>query len=243
LTRSSTSGRPAEPQRRRAACASPRISTILVDDHELVRKGVRSLLESEADIAVVGEAADGREAVAMAARLRPDVVVLDIAMPRLNGLEAARRILDVWPKARMLVLSAHCDEEFVDGFMALGAAGYVLKHTSLEVLATAIRTVRAGKPYFCPSISRYILDATSPRIGPRRAPSARLTSREAEVLQFVAEGRANKQTAVQLGISIKTVEKHRQSLMAKLHIHDVAGLTRYAIAVGAIAGRDRIGAC
>ncbi len=175
----------------------------------------------------------------MALSLRPDVIVMDIAMPQLNGIEAARQILDAWPAARLLVLSAHGDEEYVERFLALGVAGYVLKQSSLDILATAIREVHAGKPYFCPLVSGSGHQASGNRIGPKAAPPARLTPREAEVLQLIAEGKANKQSAAQLGISIKTVEKHRQSLMTKLDIHDVAGLTRYAIAIGSIEGRNR----
>jgi DNA-binding NarL/FixJ family response regulator len=228
--------------RRRADAqrASLQISTLLVDDHTLIRQGVRVLLEAEDDIVVVGEAQDGRQAVEMARRLHPDVVVMDIAMPLLNGLEATRQILDSAPATRVLILSAHSDEEYVDRVTGLGAAGYVLKQSSLEDLAAAIRTAAAGRIYVSPSIARRPRRSTAgpPRGKPSQAPM-QLTSREAEVLQLVAEGKANKQTAAQLGISIKTVEKHRQGLMRKLDIHDVAGLTRYAIAVGSIEGRDR----
>jgi DNA-binding NarL/FixJ family response regulator len=215
-----------------------------VDDHELVRRGLRSLLAAEDDLAVVGEAEDGRQAVSMALDLRPDVIVMDIAMPLLNGLEATRQILEALPASRVLILTAHSDEEYVDRVTALGAVGYVLKQSSLEDLATAIRTARAGRPWFSPSISpsRHARPGKT-SAAPNEPPTPRpvLTSRETEVLQLVAEGKANKQTAAQLGISIKTVEKHRQSLMAKLDIHDVAGLTRHAIAVGIIEGRDRNG--
>jgi DNA-binding NarL/FixJ family response regulator len=214
----------------------PKIATLLVDDHELVRRGLRALLEAEDDIAVVGEARDGRQAVAMAVDLRPDVVVMDIAMPLLNGLEATRQILAALPAVRVLILTAHSDEEYVDRVTRLGAVGYVLKQSSLEDLAGAIRTARAGAPFFSPSLSR-----SAHHGGVATPPKPVLTSRETEVLQLIAEGKANKQTGAQLGISVKTVEKHRQSLMAKLDIHDVAGLTRHAIAVGIIEGRDRNG--
>jgi DNA-binding NarL/FixJ family response regulator len=229
--------------RARATRPSPKISALLVDDHTLIRQGVRVLLEAEQDIEVVGEAGDGRQAVSMVEDLRPDVVVMDIAMPLLNGIEATRQILDLVPTTRVLVLSAHSDEEYVERAMELGAAGYVLKQSSLEDLATAIRTARAGKRYVSPSITRHRHRRSSAGSGARSGPptpvSVRLTSREAEVLQLVAEGKANKQSAAVLRISIKTVEKHRQSLMTKLDIHDVAGLTRYAIAIGSIEGRDR----
>lgn len=202
------------------------------------------LLEAEADITVVGEAQNGRQAVAMVDRLRPDVVVMDIAMPLLNGLEATRQILDSVPATRVLILSAHSDEEYVDRVMGLGAAGYVLKQSSLEDLATAIRAARAGETYVSPPIGWRARGARGRQPSAERGPvapsSLSLTPREAEVLQLVAEGKANKQTAAELRISIKTVEKHRQHLMTKLDIHDVAGLTRYAIAIGSIEGRDRV---
>jgi DNA-binding NarL/FixJ family response regulator len=216
---------------------------VLVDDHTIIRRGLRVLLEAEADMAVVGEAQDGRQAVEMVLRLRPDVVVMDIAMPLLNGLEATRQILEAVPKTRVLILSAHSDEEYVERVTGLGAAGYVLKQSSLEDLSLAIRTAHAGKIYVSPSISlrsrRRVAEPPRKRSGVLEKVPMRLTSREAEVLQLIAEGKANKQTAAELGISIKTVEKHRQSLMTKLDIHDVAGLTRYAIAIGSIEGRDR----
>jgi DNA-binding NarL/FixJ family response regulator len=226
-----------------AAKTSPKITTLLVDDHTLIRQGVRVLLESEDDIEVVGEAEDGRRAVEMVEKLRPDVVVMDIAMPMLNGIEATRQILDAVPTTRVLILSAHSDEEYVERVTGLGAAGYVLKQSSLEDLATAIRTAKAGRIYISPSIAdrarRGVALAPGETSRPPTPPATRLTSREAEVLQLVAEGKANKQTAAALRISIKTVEKHRQSLMTKLDIHDVAGLTRYAISIGSIEGRDR----
>jgi DNA-binding NarL/FixJ family response regulator len=222
-----------------AVARAPKIRVLLVDDHTLIRQGVRVLLEAEDEIVVVGEAEDGRQAVEMTLRLRPHVVVMDIAMPLLNGIEATRQILAALPTTRVLVLSAHSDEEYVERVTDLGAAGYVLKQSSLEDLATAIRTARAGRTYVSPSISRR-------GHRPDRTPGAtgatlpkRLSAREAEVLQLVAEGKANKQTAIELGISIKTVEKHRNGLMHKLDIHDVAGLVRYAIAVGIIEGRNR----
>jgi len=207
-----------------------RITVLLAEDHLVVREGLRALLKSESDIEVVGEARDGRRAVQLTKALLPAVVVMDIAMPLLNGLEATRQILKAVPATRILILSAHSDDEYVEQTAALGAAGYLIKQTSADRLAKAIRDVHAGKTVFSPTISRRLLDRH------QRSPSgiARLSSREVEVLQLIAEGKANKQAASELGISIKTIEKHRQNLMSKLNIHDTAGLTRYAIAAGVI---------
>ena len=213
------------------------ITVLLAEDHMIVREGLLALLKLEADIQVIGEAENGRQAVAMAATLRPDVVVMDIAMPLLNGLEATRQILHAVPTTRVLVLSAHSDDAYVEQVMALGGAGYLIKQTASHVLPAAIREVFAGRPFFSPSISkrRYHHQRRAKAIGdlPKKD-AAHLTSREMEVLQLIAEGKANKETADELGISIKTVEKHRQKVMEKLNIHDTASLTRYAISAGII---------
>ena len=214
-----------------------RITVLLAEDHEIVREGLRTLLETEGDIAVVGEAATGRQAVSLARKLRPAVVVMDIAMPWLNGLEATRQILKAVPATRVLILSAHSDDAYVEQVIAMGAAGYLIKQTSARVLSRAIREVHAGRMFFSPGIAKRFdrRDQQSPpRAGQLKRQIARLTSREAEVLQRIAEGAANKQIAAGLGISIKTVEKHRDHLMQKLNIHDTAGLTRYAISAGII---------
>jgi DNA-binding NarL/FixJ family response regulator len=227
--------------RRADAESGPKITTLLVDDHKMIRQGVRALLKAEDDIVVVGEAQDGREAVAMVKKLRPDVVVMDVAMPMLNGIEATRQILVAAPKTRVIVLSAHSDDEFVASVMELGAAGYLLKQSTLESLAAAIRAAKAGGAFFGPGFTpggRVPGTPDASRTPPTPAPPW-LTAREAEVLQLIAEGRANAESAAELRISVKTVEKHRQSLMTKLDIHDVAGLTRYAVAIGSIEGRDR----
>jgi len=213
------------------------ITVLLAEDHVIVREGLRALLKLESDIQVVGEAENGREAVAMASKLTPDVIVMDIAMPQLNGLEATRQILHANPGTKVLVLSAHGDDAYVEQVMALGAAGYLIKQTAAHVLAAAIREVHQGKPFYSPSISerRFHHQQRAKAMGdlPKKDP-AQLTSREMEVLQLVAEGKANKETADVLHISIKTVEKHRQKVMEKLNIHDTASLTRYAIASGII---------
>ena len=214
-----------------------RITVLLAEDHMIVREGLRTLLETEGDIQVVGEAETGRQAVELTKKLRPAVVVMDIAMPLLNGLEATQQILKAVPRAKVLILSAHSDDAYVEQVTALGAAGYLLKQTSAHVLSKAVREVQKGNTFFSPSISRRLHDyyGQSSNPGERvRKQGTRLSSREAEVLQLIAEGQANKQVAVELGISVKTVEKHRQRVMEKLNIHDTAGLTRYAIAAGII---------
>jgi DNA-binding NarL/FixJ family response regulator len=209
---------------------------MLAEDHMIVREGLRRMLEMEGDLRVVSEAGDGRQAVALAARLRPDVVLMDIAMPRLNGLEATRQILKANPTTRVLVLSAHPNDDYVKRATESGAAGFLIKQASAHELCHAIREVHAGNTFFSSSISRRLdrLKHSAERAGRRGKPAARLTSREMEVLQMIAEGRANKETAAELDISIKTVEKHRAHLMSKLDIHDTAGLTRYAIGAGII---------
>jgi DNA-binding NarL/FixJ family response regulator len=217
--------------------SQPRITVLLAEDHTIVRQGLRALLDAEADIEVVGEAATGRQAVQLTRKLLPAVVVMDIAMPLLNGLEATRQILKSNPATRVLILSAHSDDSYVEQVTALGAAGYLLKQTSAHFLSEAIREVQKGKTFFSPSIARRLRHQAGPASRQGRLPhkpGARLSSREVEVLQLIAEGQANKQVAAELGISVKTVEKHRQRFMQKLDIHDTAGVTRYAIAAGII---------
>ena len=212
-----------------------RITVLLAEDHEIVREGLQQLLLAEKDIEVVGVAATGRDAVTLAKKLRPDVIVMDIAMPLLNGLEATRQVRKAIPGARVLILSAHSDDAYVEQATAIGAAGFLLKQTSSHVLSEAIRAVQKGNTFFSPSITKRLHNQKSPAgRPPLRKRVAHLSSREMEVLQLIAEGEPNKQVAGELGISIKTVEKHRQSLMQKLNIHDVAGLTRYAISEGII---------
>lgn len=220
-----------------------RITVLLAEDHQIVREGFRSLLKHERDIEVVGEAETGRQAVALVKKLRPAVVVMDIAMPLLNGLEATRQIRKDCPDTRVLILSAHSDDAYVEQMTGLGAAGFLLKQTSSHVLATAIREVQKGNTFFSPSIAKRLhgRDQKSlDRGGNFKKKNNRLSSREVEVLQLIAEGKPNKQVAVELGVSFKTVDKHRQHLMGKLNIHDIAGLTRYAIAEGIIQSEVRV---
>jgi DNA-binding NarL/FixJ family response regulator len=213
------------------------IKTILADDHTIVREGLRALLNADKTIEVIGEAHNGREAVEMTEALRPDVVVMDIAMPLLNGLEATRQILAKHPAMKVLILSAHSDDAYIDRVIAVGAVAFLIKQTSAQILAKAIHEVMAGNSFYSPQVSKRVRDhyQKPDKVGGLMIKKATgMTSRELEVIQLVAEGQANKQVAAGLGISIKTVEKHRQHLMDKLNIHDTAGLTRYAIAQGII---------
>jgi DNA-binding NarL/FixJ family response regulator len=212
-----------------------KITVLLAEDHMIVREGFRKMLELETDLEVVGEAKDGRQAVVLAKKLRPAVVLMDIAMPLLNGLEAARQLHKELPATKVLMLSAHSDDAYVHNATEAGAVGFLLKQTSAHEVCRAIREVNSGKKFFSPAIAKRLDNQKTTSRNGRSKPSAvQLTSREMEVLQLIAEGKANKETAGELGIGIKTVEKHREHLMEKLDIHDTAGLTRYAISAGVI---------
>ena len=215
-----------------------KIAVLLVDDHAVVRQGLRALLEAEDDIAVVGEADNGREAVVLAKKILPDLVLMDLAMPGLNGLEATRQIVRNLPSARVLVLTSYGDDDYVTQLLEVGASGYLVKQTAAADLLKAIREVHEGNAFFSPSIAKRLRQPGGEafRAGQPCAKTGKLTPREAEVLQLVAEGFANKQIAAELSISIKTVEKHRQQAMNKLNIHDIAGLTRYAMSKGWVEG-------
>ena len=212
------------------------ISVLLVDDHAIVRQGLRALLAPEEDIQVVGEAENGRQAIKTALECHADVVVMDVAMPLLNGLETTRQLLKACPSAKVLVLSTYSDEDCVQQLTEAGVSGYLVKQTAANDLITAIREVQKGNAYFSPSIARRLRDRCREAFstGQPMKKAVDLTSREAEVLQLIAEGFPNKQIAAELSISIKTVEKHRQQVMNKLQIHDVAGLTRYALTKGLV---------
>ncbi|HWQ93355.1 MAG TPA: response regulator transcription factor, partial [Clostridia bacterium] len=195
-----------------------------------------ALLLAEGDINVLAEAQTGREAVQLADKLRPEIVIMDLAMPLLNGWEATRQILKSLPGAKIIVLSSYHDDLHVQQAIAAGAAAYLMKQTAATDLVKAIREVKKGNAYFSPDIARRLREQTcrSANGEPVKTPEVELTSREAEVLQLIAEGFANKQIAGELGLSVKTVEKHRQSVMNKLNIHDTAGLVRHAAAKGII---------
>ena len=203
----------------------------------MVREGLQTLLKLEPDLEVVGEARDGREAVAMARKLRPNVILMDIAMPGLNGLEATRQLLKELPATRIIILTAHCDDAYVNSAVGTGAAGFLLKQDSTHDVCRAIREVHRGGIHYSPTIAKRFVRTNlraRDRSGKVERKASLLTSREMEVLQLIAEGKTNKEAAADLGISIKTVEKHRGHLMNKLDIHDTAGLTRHAIAEGII---------
>jgi len=219
------------------------IKVLLAEDHTVVRQGLRVLLDAEEDIAVVGEAETGRQAVQLAVKLLPDVIVMDIAMPLLNGLEATRQIMKDVPASKVLILSSYSDDEYVHRLTEAGAAGYLLKQTAASDLIKAIHETYKGNAFFSPAISRRLLEhyrESFLRGAPVQKRADLLTSREAEVLQLIAEGKPNKQIASELSISIKTVEKHRQQVMNKLNIHDIAGLTRYAMTKGIIESGQRL---
>ena len=214
-----------------------KFKVLLADDHTLFRAGLRSLMELETDIQVVGEAENGRLAVELARTLRPEIIVMDIAMPMLNGLEATRQILHEMPNIKILILSGYSNDDYIDKVIDAGACGYLVKQSSPNAMIKAIREIRKGNKIYSPSISNHVRErykGKTPDGKPVKIQGVDLTSRETEVLQLVAEGLANKQIADELGISIKTVEKHRQQLKKKLKINDTAGLTRYALTSGII---------
>jgi DNA-binding NarL/FixJ family response regulator len=209
------------------------ITVLLADDHQLFRAGICALLKPEGDIQVVGQAENGRQAVKLFQKLSPTVVLMDIAMPLLNGLQASWQIRKKSASAKLIMLTGHGEDAYLDEVSEIGVSGYLLKHASSTELINAIREVAHGKRVFSPEISRRVL-ARSKTKARQRGNNGVLSTREKEVLQLIAEGKANKQVAAELGVSFKTVDKHRQHLMSKLNIHDVAGLTRYAIAEGII---------
>lgn len=208
------------------------IKIILADDHRLMRKGLSTLLEQQGDIRVVGEADTGREAVQLAERYEPDVVVMDVSMPDLNGIDATRQISARAPRTRVIALSMHSDRQFVVEMFRAGAKGYMLKDSAFEELASAIRTVVHDQTYIAPKISGFSMEDVARRDTGAPLIAPRLTDREREVLQLIAEGKGTKEIAAELFLSAKTVETHRQHLMDKLDMYTVAELTKYAIREG-----------
>ncbi|HYE20377.1 MAG TPA: response regulator transcription factor [Tepidisphaeraceae bacterium] len=233
---------------------------LLVDDHKIMRQGLKSLLEREGDIQVVGEAEDGRTALAMVESLNPDVVLMDISMPGLNGIDATRRTLEAAPRAKVLALTAHSDRTMVREMLRAGAVGFVVKDTAVDELVRAVRTAITGRVYLSPRVAGTVVEgfvkephAAAPdgfggggdfatgRGGAAAATAllheppgvfARLTAREREVLQLMAEGKATKEVARALSVSVKTAETHRRAIMGKLDMHSVAELTKYAVREG-----------
>jgi DNA-binding NarL/FixJ family response regulator len=214
-----------------------RVRILIADDHEVVRQGLRSLLEGQAAMEIIGEASNGREAVDKAIALKPDVVVLDIGMPELNGLEATRQIVKGTPRTEVLILTVYETEEVIREVLRAGARGYVLKSDAGRLLISAIESVAAHKAFFTSRVSELVLAGFLSSEGEPESESQGqpLTPREREVLQLLAEGKTNKEVAAALGIGLKTVETHRQNLMTKLGLHSVVDLVRYAIRNGIVA--------
>lgn len=210
------------------------IRILLADDHVLVRASLKFLLEGFAGLNVVGEANDGNDTLKMMGELEPDVVVMDISMPGLNGLEAARSITKDHPAARIVMLSMHSDETHVLQALRAGASAYVLKESAPAELEAAIRAVARGESFLSPAISRHVIGDYLKRVPPEPGSPDLLTPRQREILRLIAEGKTSKHIARLLGTSVKTIESHRASLMERLDIHEVAGLVRYAIRHGLV---------
>ena len=210
------------------------IRVLLVDDHTLVRAGIRGLLQGLTGVEVVGEASEGHEALRLAETLRPDVVLLDVGMPGLNGLEAAGRIGAIDASMRVIILSMHNAEEYVLRALRAGCAGYLLKGSAVSELEIAVRAVARGETYLSPAVSKQVVDDYVGRTGGATDPLDALTPRQRQILQLVAEGHTSKDIAQRLGLSFKTVEAHRAQIMERLGVHELAGLVRFAVRVGLI---------
>jgi DNA-binding NarL/FixJ family response regulator len=209
------------------------IKILLVDDHKIFRQGLRGLIAEEKDMAIVGEAEDGRDAIAQIATLRPDVVIMDVGMPALNGIEATRQIKKEFPKTRVIALSMHVDEKFVAEMLRAGAVGYLCKKCDADELVSAIKTAAAGQMYLSPSISGTLVESYVRNVTTAPASAfSQLTDREREILQLLVEEKTIKEIAGELHLSIKTVHAHREHLMRKLNVQTVAGLTKYAVREG-----------
>lgn len=210
------------------------IRVLLADDHTLVRAGIRSLLEKMRGVEVVGEAADGQEALNLVQEFKPDVAVMDIGMPGLNGLEATARVTREFPAVRVLILSMHSQEEYVLQALRAGASGYLLKRSAAGQLGIAIRTVARRETYLCPGIAEKVASVGQKLLATRQIPLSPLTKRQRQILQMIAEGKTMKEVAFLLNVSAKTAEFHRAQLMRRLKIHDVPGLVRYAVRTGIV---------
>jgi len=208
-----------------------KIRVLLVDDHALVRQGFRRILEAEPDIEVVGEAADGRQAIQLAGATQPDVIVMDVAMPGLNGIEATRRILAENPRVRILALSVHKDSVYVREILRAGASGYLLKDAFDRDLLAAVRALARGESFLSPAVTEAVLSDYRRQA---RDPLDLLTSREREILQLLAEGKTNKEIASLLNISVYTVDAHRGHIMEKLNLHSLSELVRFAVRAGLV---------
>lgn len=211
-----------------------RVNVLIADDHQMLRQGLRSLVEKNPDMSVVGEAQNGKEAVALAQKLSPTVAIVDVSMPDLNGIEATRQIIKANPRVRVIGLSGHADRRFVSEMLKAGASAYVLKQTAYEELVRAIGAVTCGKTYLSAAVTQGVVDTyvrSSPEPGTPPA-FATLTAREREVLQLLAEGKSTKEMASDLSVSVKTIETHRRNIMEKLNIHSTAELTKYALREG-----------
>jgi len=207
---------------------------ILADDHTLFRAGIKSILERVGGVDVVAESGDGRDALAMVEKHRPDVALLDITMPGLNGLEVAGRVAGVSPNTKVVILSMHANEGYVAQALRAGVAGYLLKDAASRDLESALKTVLRGDTYLSPSISKQVVEMFLRSDEPSSDPLSGLTARKREILQLIAEGRSTKEIAADLGVSVKTVETHRAQLMERLDIHDIPGLVRFAIRAGLV---------
>lgn len=214
------------------------IRILIVDDHALVRAGIRALIEKLPEVQVVAEANNGRDALQLVKVHQPDIVLMDIAMPGLNGLEATKRMTKEFPNTRMMILSMHASEEYVWQALSAGAAGYLLKGAEPAELDLAIKAVFAGETYLSPPISKHVIRDYVRRVGAGDTLVERLTSRQREILQLIAEGVTTKEIAETLHVSVKTVETHRAQLMERLGIYEIAGLVRYAIKIGLVQSNE-----
>lgn len=211
------------------------LRVLLADDHTLVRAGMRVLIQSFTNVTVVAETGDGFDAVELVAAHQPHIVLMDIAMPRLNGLEATARIVKQHPQVRVMILSMHANEEYIQQALRSGATGYLLKDSAANELEMALHAVARGEIFLSPAISkRVVADYLAQTSGHQAAPAHVLTARQREILQLIAEGKSTKQIAGLLGVSVKTIESHRAAMMQRLAIHDLAGLVRYALREGMV---------